>query len=303
MAPEPEKPKGGKGGYVCASAWDGYRSVLDGSSYCTGYCTWFVWQKRPEQQLKNLGNAWEWYGAAKARGVPVGSTPVVGAVAWWVQSAHAPEGHVAYVVGVNGGSITIEEMNRVAWAVEDTRTISGGELPNGYIYGGPAGNGPGGPGSGGSTPLPPPPTTGGRGGVVNSPNGDQSVYFVGGDGGIHVWLYHGRWEEQGLGGSVAPDTSPIAFENPTGNTFVYYVGSDDAIHLWLWNGSKWEDQDIGGSVASITSPIAFTESSTGSQFVYFIGSDYSIHLWLYGTRWEEQDLGGNAAAGTSPDGF
>jgi surface antigen len=156
VAPEAERAKGGKGGYVCASAWDGYRSVLDASSYCTGYCTWFVWQKRPEAQLKDLGNAWEWWDGAKARGIPEGAMPVVGAVAWWGISAHAPEGHVAYVIGASASSVTIEEMNRAAWDVADTRTVplSSGEAPNGYIYGGPAGNGPGsggGPGAGSSS--------------------------------------------------------------------------------------------------------------------------------------------------------
>ena len=141
LAPEPVRAGGGKGGYVCASAWDGYHSVLDGSSYCTGYCTWFVWQRRPEAQLRNLGNADEWYERARARGIPVGRLPVKGAIAWWNSSPHAPEGHVAYVAGVSGGSVTIEEMNRVAWNVTDTRAIPASE-PNGYIYGGPAGNGP-----------------------------------------------------------------------------------------------------------------------------------------------------------------
>jgi surface antigen len=302
VAPEPGRQSGGKGGYVCASAWDGYRSVLDASSYCSGYCTWFVWQKRPEAQLKNLGNAWEWYGGAKARGIPVGSTPVVGAIAWWGISSHAPEGHVAYVVAVSGSSVTVAEMNHIAWGVEDTRTLSGSGLPNGYIYGGPAGNGSGsGSGSGG-----PGPGSGGTG-PGNEPTGLDDVYFVGTDGRIHVWLYSGGtgWTEQNLGGSVATGTSPSAFENASGAQYVYFVGTDGRIHVWLYSGGTgWTVQNLGGSVATGTSPSAFGNSS-GDQYVYFVGTDGRIHVWLYsgGTGWTEQNLGGSVASGASPSAF
>jgi surface antigen len=129
--PEPELRGGKGGGYVCASAWDGYRSVLDASSYCTGYYTWFVWQKRPEAQLKNLGNAWEWYEEAHLRGIPEGSIPVVGAIAWWNKGPGAlSEGHVAYVTAVNGSSVTVEEMNVNGWNEKDKRTFPAqGALP------------------------------------------------------------------------------------------------------------------------------------------------------------------------------
>ena len=273
-----------------------------------GQCTWYAAGIRPDLDGIERYDASTWLTYAQRAGIPTGITPLVGSIAVSTTADHGV-GHVAYVAGVenNGATLILDEANlQTPQHPEEGGVFLNIATPasdfQGYIYGGPVGNGPTGPGSGGSVPLPPT-SFGGRGGIVNSPNGDQSVYFVGSDGGIHVWLYHGRWEEQDLGGSVAPDTSPIAFENSTGNTFVYYVGSDDAIHLWLWNGTKWEDQNLGGSVAPTTSPIAFTESSTGSQFVYFIGSDDSIRLWLYGTRWEEQNLGGNAASGTSPDGF
>jgi hypothetical protein len=80
----------------------------------------------------------------------------------------------------------------------------------------------------------------------------------GSDGGIHLWLWNGsKWEDQNLGGSVAANTSPIAFTEPsTGNQFVFFVGSDGGIHLWLY-GSRWEEQNLGGSVAAGTSPDGF----------------------------------------------
>jgi len=110
-------------GYTCASAEDGYRSVLDASTYCTGYCTWWVWQQRPEQDLKNLGDAWQWYQNAN---LPKSRTagPVVGAVAWWGQGAGAlSDGHVAYVTGYTSSTVTVTEMNVKAWDVEAPRRL------------------------------------------------------------------------------------------------------------------------------------------------------------------------------------
>jgi CHAP domain len=272
-----------------------------------GQCTWYAAGMRPDLDGIERYDASTWLTYAQRASIPTGKTPLVGSIAVSTTADHGV-GHVAYVAGVenNGATLILDEANlQTPQHPEEGGVFLNIATPasdfQGYIYGGPAGNGPAGPGSGGSAP-PPPTSFGGRGGVVSSPNGDQSVYFVGSDGGIHVWLYHGRWEEQNLGGSVAPDTSPSAFENSTGNTFVYYVGSDGAIHLWLWNGSKWEDQTLGGSVATGTSPSAF-EDAAGNQSVYFVGSDGGIHVWLYHDRWEEQELGGSVAADTSPIAF
>jgi surface antigen len=182
---------GGKGGYSCASAEDGYRSVLDASTYCTGYCTWWVWQQRPEQALKNLGDAWQWY---QNTNLPKSKTagPVVGAVAWWGQGAGAlSDGHVAYVTGDTATTVTVTEMNVKGWDVEDSRTFALGSstAPQGYIYGGPAGNGPstggatnpgGGTGSGGSgtpsgtTQVAPGSTVS----AVSKASGDIDAFFV-----------------------------------------------------------------------------------------------------------------------------
>lgn len=143
---EPPYPEGGKGGVDCSPG------VLDGSSYCTGYCTWYAYQQRPAENLKGLGNAVTWYERARDRGIPVGSSPQVGAIAWWDGTTSNPYGHVAYVTAVNGANVTIAEMNYVGWNRTSSRTLPrDGRLPGGYIYGGPAGGaqGPGtGPGAG-----------------------------------------------------------------------------------------------------------------------------------------------------------
>jgi peptidoglycan endopeptidase LytE len=98
--------------------------------FAYGYCTWYVASRVP---VPWTGNAWEWYGNAKAMGYSVGSTPAPGAimVTWesWV-------GHVAYVEAVNGdGSWTVSEMNYKGWGIIDTRTIKPGGVPLiGFIY-------------------------------------------------------------------------------------------------------------------------------------------------------------------------
>lgn len=74
-----------------------------GNSYVWGNCTWYVKEMRPGLP-NNLGNGGSWVANAAAMGLPTGSTPRVGAVA-------EEPGHVAYVEAVNGGYITISEMN------------------------------------------------------------------------------------------------------------------------------------------------------------------------------------------------
>ena len=292
--PEPTPIGGGKGGYNCASADNNNQSRLDASTYCTGYCTWWVWQKRPEQQLKNLGEAYQWFGSAQAKGIPVGHTPVVGAVAWWNAVPGTPDadGHVAFVTAVNGNSITISEMNHEGWDVSDTRTLpADGRLPDGYIYGGPAGDGS--TSGAGATPPAPPHVT-----------GDHYVYYIGSDGGIDIWFWNGSsWANQDFGGTASPNSSPSAYTGPDGNHYVYYVGSDGGIHIWFWNGSQWQNQNLGGSVESGTSPAAYI-GANGNHYVYYVGSDGGIHIWFWnGSQWLNQNLGGSVESGTRPSGY
>ena len=101
------------------------------SKFAYGYCTWYVASRRP---VPWTGDAWEWFGGAKAMGFPTGQTPQPGAimVTWesWV-------GHVAYVEQVNAdGSWVVSEMNYKGWGIISTRTIKPGTVPLiGFIYG------------------------------------------------------------------------------------------------------------------------------------------------------------------------
>ena len=95
-----------------------------------GYCTWYVATRWP---VTWLGNAWEWYGNARAQGYPVGGTPVAGSI---MVTRESGWGHVAYVEAVYpDGSWRVSEMNYVGWAVVSQRTIRPGSVPLiGFIY-------------------------------------------------------------------------------------------------------------------------------------------------------------------------
>ena len=98
------------------------------NSYAFGYCTYYVASRRSVPSF--WGNANAWYYNAQASGFHVGSTPAPGAVAWTGAGYY---GHVAYVESVNGGMVTISEMNyNGGWDRVSYRTVSASSFR--YIY-------------------------------------------------------------------------------------------------------------------------------------------------------------------------
>jgi len=95
-----------------------------------GYCTWYVASRT---YVPWTGDAWAWFGNAKAMGYDTGQVPQPGAimVTWesWV-------GHVAYVEAVNAdGSFVVSEMNYRGWGIIDTRMLRTNSVPLiGFIY-------------------------------------------------------------------------------------------------------------------------------------------------------------------------
>jgi surface antigen/phage tail protein X len=106
-----------------------------GSGYPFGQCTWYVNTRRPAPWG---GNAWEWYGRARAWGRPEGPAPRVGAIMVTWESPYW--GHVAYVEKVNSdGSWLVSEMNYYSdgggWGRIDYRRVVPGSIPLiGFIY-------------------------------------------------------------------------------------------------------------------------------------------------------------------------
>jgi surface antigen/LysM repeat protein len=131
-APAPARTAGGvgTGGYTLGG-FSGSYSVAPGNRFPYGYCTWYVYNRKP---VPWLGNAIEWFGQAQAYGWATGQTPKPGAIMVTTESYF---GHVAYVESVapDGSSWTVSEMNFTGWGIVDTRTIRRGYAPVlGFIY-------------------------------------------------------------------------------------------------------------------------------------------------------------------------
>lgn len=93
-----------------------------GNTYTPGQCTWHVKNLNPNVP-NGLGNASEW--KANWSGT-ISSVPVVGAVAWRY-------GHVAQVIGVGDGTVTVSEMN-YNWVPYSVRTITVPTNQYTYLY-------------------------------------------------------------------------------------------------------------------------------------------------------------------------
>ncbi|MBF6592197.1 MAG: CHAP domain-containing protein, partial [Ktedonobacterales bacterium] len=79
-------------------------SDFKGDAYASsfGSCTWYVWYRRQDESLMGLGNASQWASSARARGLPTGTTPAVGATVVFqpgVQGASSL-GHLGHVDAV-----------------------------------------------------------------------------------------------------------------------------------------------------------------------------------------------------------
>jgi LysM repeat protein len=101
------------------------------SKFVYGQCTWYVASRR---NVPWTGNAWQWFGNAKAMGFATGMVPEPGAIMVTWESIYY--GHVAYVEQVNAdGSFLVSEMNYRAWDVIDTRILRVYEVPLiGFVY-------------------------------------------------------------------------------------------------------------------------------------------------------------------------
>lgn len=158
-----ENPRGtvaGKGGGVCGP-------------FEPGQCTCLAYQKRPDVYNTAVAHGvpvggtraagpefyvWDgeqWLVNAQRAGIPTGSEPVAGALVVWGVPNSAAYGHVAYVEQATSPThVLVSECNydwhgscRTIW--ENPQAAANLQ---GYIYGGPAGSGPGSAGGAGPSP-------------------------------------------------------------------------------------------------------------------------------------------------------
>lgn len=76
---------------------------VNGNGYQPGQCVWYVKNLKPEIP-NSWGSAVSWYANAQADGWETGTEPRVGAVGW-------TSGHVVYITGVSGNTVTYTDMN------------------------------------------------------------------------------------------------------------------------------------------------------------------------------------------------
>jgi surface antigen len=96
---------------------------------CTSFVAWALYS-RNGFNMPFYDNANNWGPDAVRRGYAVNTSPAVGSVAW---SDAGTFGHVAYVVAVGGGSVTIEEYNHSFTGTYDKRTVAASVF-TGYIH-------------------------------------------------------------------------------------------------------------------------------------------------------------------------
>lgn len=99
-------------GRVKAAGWRNL--YVDKYGNPNGQCTWYAAQMAVDD-LNGLHNAWQWPAYARAKGIPTGSTPRVGAVVVFAPGVQGAGGigHVAIVTAMlTGGKFQIREMNR-----------------------------------------------------------------------------------------------------------------------------------------------------------------------------------------------
>jgi surface antigen len=102
-----------KGGTWLSGRGYGYRN-------CTDFAAWKVQSLGvPDSRTRGLGNANTWDDRAPSNGVAVNGTAVAGSVA--ISNAGS-FGHLAYVSSVSGGTITVQEYNKLGTGTYGTRT-------------------------------------------------------------------------------------------------------------------------------------------------------------------------------------
>jgi surface antigen len=213
-------------------------------------CTWWAWVQRADVydaavaagiprggsrgveqgQTVYVWDGARWFFNAQQAGIPTGQVPVAGALVGWDGYAGNPYGHIAYVDAVQSmTSITISECDGFT-LICDSRTVNPTAMKGrleGYIYGGPAGNGPA-PQSPVTPPVSPPPAPATRPETTG--------------GATNTWTNYAN--AGGSQGQTIPANATVqiackvtGFQVADGNTTWYRVSSDP------WKGTYYASAD------------------------------------------------------------
>ncbi len=215
-----------------------------------GQCTWYAAGVRSDLDGITTGNASEWLKEAENHHVLTGKTPVVGAVAV-NETADGGVGHVAYVAGLadNGTELVLDEANLHNHGEVFLGITTPAAEFQGYIYGGPAGSGPGsssgdstGGGSSGDGAGESP--SGNPAAIVNSPENMNVFYQSTGNNLVNeYWTPTMGWVGQALAGGMAGD--PAAIVNSATNMNVFYRSTSEDLVNEYWNPTPgWQNQNL-----------------------------------------------------------
>lgn len=215
---------------------------------CTSFVAWALYS-RNGFTMPFHDNANNWGPDAIRRGYAVNSSPAVGSVAW---SNAGTYGHVAYVVAVGGGNVTIEEYNHNWTGTYDKRTVAASAF-TGYIHfkdtpaEPPSAPVPTAPTPTPTTPTPttpapttptPPPAAG-----PSQPGSPAPVTHAETTGGVaHTWTNYTN--AGGSQGPLIPSNATVqiacaipGFRVADGNTWWYRIASSP------WNGAYYVSAD------------------------------------------------------------
>ncbi|HMC49251.1 MAG TPA: CHAP domain-containing protein, partial [Solirubrobacterales bacterium] len=173
-----------------------------------------------------------WGPLAEKRGFVVNANPSVGSVAW---SNAGIWGHVAYVVAVNGGNVTVEEYNYLQKGAYDKRVISASAF-TGFIHFKdlpPEATAPSPSPSAPSSPASPTPS---------APSGPSPTYSETTGGVAHTWTNYTN--AGGAQGPSIPSNATVqiacaltGFRVEDGNTWWYRIASSP------WNEAFYVSAD------------------------------------------------------------
>ena len=217
----------GKGGGVCGP-------------FEPGQCTCLAFQKRPDVYYGAVAHGvpaggtraagsqfyvWDgeqWLVNARRAGIPTGSQPVAGALVVWGVPNSAAYGHVAYVERATSAThVLVSECNydfqghcRTIW-----ENPQAAPHLQGYVYGGPAGNGPGSgpPGGGSSGP------TGGEGEGGEEVASSSTLWGIDASGRSMRYAGNANWTFQGgpAFADIAASASTVAALSTAGQVYTY----------------------------------------------------------------------------------
>lgn len=211
------------GGQVCFIG-DPFAVYQNGTDI--GQCTWYAAGMRPDLDGIDTRDASDWLTQAQGK-KPEGTVPLVGSIAVNT-TADGGVGHVAYVAGIedNGTELVLDEANLHNNGGVFLNIVTPASSFNGYIYGGPAGNGP-------TTATPAPP--------VSSPPANSGIGETTG-GVVNTWTNYAS--ASGSQGPEIPafDTVQVTcrasgFAVADGNVWWYQIASSP------WSDSYWASAD------------------------------------------------------------